>query len=78
MKTKLRLPSPTSLTDRSEKLLPRMEERAGTALMYSIRDLSSSGRNSEKAIVTGGDSGGNVTLTFGRETLTITRVDPDL
>ena len=54
MKTKLRLPSPTSLTDKLSKLLPILEERAGTDFMYSISDFSSSGRNSEKAIVGSG------------------------
>lgn len=51
MKTKLRLPSPTSLMDKWSKLSASLEEREGTDLMYSMRDFSSSGRNSEKVIV---------------------------
>lgn len=59
MKTKLRLPSPTSLTDKSSRLSASLEERAGTDFMYSMRDVSSSGRNSEKDMVAG-DSGAMV------------------
>lgn len=51
MKTKLRFPSPTSLTVKSEKLLASLDEREGTDFMYSIRDFSLSGRKSEKAIL---------------------------
>jgi hypothetical protein len=58
MKTRLRLPSPTSLTDMLEKLLPSLDERTGTVFMYSISVFSLSGLNSEKlAIVTWFDGG---------------------
>lgn len=60
MKTRLRLPSPTSLTDMLEKLLSSLDERTGMVFMYLISVFSLSGLNSEKlAIVTwfdGGDS----------------------
>jgi hypothetical protein len=48
MKTKLRLPSPTSLTDMSEKLLPSFDEREGIDFMYSMSVFSFKGLNSEK------------------------------
>ncbi|MCI40484.1 hypothetical protein A2U01_0061717, partial [Trifolium medium] len=48
MKTKLRLPSPTSLTDMSEKLLPSLDEREGIDFMYSMSVFSLRGLNSEK------------------------------
>lgn len=59
MYTKLRLPSPTSLTDKSSKLLASLEESAGTDFMYSTRVFSSSGRNLEKTMVAadGGEEG---------------------
>jgi len=60
MKTKLRLPSPTSLTDKSSKLSASLEERAGTDFMYSMRNLSSSGRNSDKDMVAAGEEGEGV------------------
>ena len=48
MKTKLRLPSPTSLTDKSEKLLASLDDSAGMDFMYSISVVSFRGLNSEK------------------------------
>lgn len=59
MKTKLRLPSPTSLMVKLSKLLASLEESAGTDFMYWIRDCSSSGRNSEKAILWAWREGGS-------------------
>lgn len=50
MKTKLRLPSPTSLITRSSYLSPSLEEREGVAFMYSTRDFSFSGLNSSNDI----------------------------
>lgn len=48
MKTKLRLPSPTSLTEMSEKLLLSLDESAGMDFMYSMSVFSFNGWNSEK------------------------------
>jgi hypothetical protein len=47
MKTRLRFPSPTSLTDKLEKSLFSLDEREGMFFMYSMSVLSLSGLNSE-------------------------------
>lgn len=43
MKTKLRLPSPTSFICRLWRWLPSLEEREGVDFMYSTKDFSLSG-----------------------------------
>lgn len=72
MKTKLRLPSPTSLTDKSEKLLASLDESAGMDFMYSMSVFSFRGLNSEKFdMVTWFEQWcyRMLDFTFGRETL---------
>lgn len=54
MKTKLRLPSPTSLICKSSSCLPSWEEREGVAFMYSTNDFSSSGRKLSDDPILGG------------------------